>query len=165
MVLTLLNENSRKAVLCLGVASVPSLAAGLSSGLTAYSVNVPGVGSPATLWLRLGDGRTLRVGVDMHDLGAWEEIGTLTFELANAEGVPELISLPSSWLDVREVQKLVYTSDDYEAECGFSMRTGSGDQLTIVPGADVYTLAIEAPFLSLPFTPENDLSAYLRKAF
>lgn len=154
-----------KKVLCFGVASVPSLATGLCSGLSAYAVNVPRVGPPATLWLRLGDGRTLRVGVDMHDLGDWEEIGTLTFELANSEDVPELVSLPSSWLAVREVQKLVYNSDDCEAECGFALCTSSGDELTVVPGADVYTLAIEAPFLSLPFTPENDLTAYLRKAF
>lgn len=82
------------------MASVPSLAAGLCSGLTAYAVNDPRVGPPATLWLQLGDGRPLRVGVDMHDLGDWEEIGTLTFELANAEDVPELISFPSPWLDV-----------------------------------------------------------------
>lgn len=154
-----------KNVLCFGVASVPSVAAGLHSGLSAYAVNVPKVGPPATLWLRFGNGRTLRVGVDMHDLGDWEEIGTLTFELANAEDMPELVSLPSSWLDVREVQKLVYNSDDCEAECGFSLCTSGGDRLTVVPGADVYTLAIEAPFLSLPFTPENDLTAYLRKAF
>jgi hypothetical protein len=154
-----------KKVLCFGVASVSSLAAGLCSGLIAYAVNAPRVGPPATLWLRLGDGRTLRVGVDMHDLDDWEEIGTLTFELANAEDVPQSVSLPSSWLDVRDVQKLVYNLDNCEAECGFALCTSSGDQLTVVPGADVYTLAIAAPFLSLPFTPENDLAAYLRKAF
>ncbi len=154
-----------KNVLCFDMASAPSLVAGLCSGLSAYAMNEPKVGPPASLWLRLGDGRTVRVGVDMHDLGDWEEIGTLTFELVRAEDVPELVSLPASWSDVREVQKLAYISDDFEAECGFALCTSSGDQLTVVPGADVYTLAIKAPFHSLPFKPENDLTAYVRKAF
>lgn len=154
-----------KNVLCFDVAAAPALAAGLSSGLSAYATNAPKVGPPATLWLRLCDGRTLRVGVDMHDLSGWEEIGTLTFEVVSADDSPEMVSLPASWSEVREVQKLVYNSDECEAECGFTLCTSSGDQLTVVPGADVYTLAIQAPFHPQPFTPENELNAYHRKAF
>jgi hypothetical protein len=101
----------------------------------------------------------------MHDLRGWEEIGTLAFDVVSSNDVPEMVSLPTSWSEVREVQKLVYNSNECEAECGFALRTSSGDQLAVVPGADVYTLAIQAPFHSLPFTPENDLTAYLRKAF
>lgn len=154
-----------KNVLCFDVASAPALAAGLRSGLSAYATNVPKVGPPSTLWLRLCDGRTLRVGVDMHDLSGWEEIGTLTFEVVSSDDVPEMVSLPASWSEVREVQKLVYNSDECEAECGFALFTSSGDHLAVVPGADVYTLAIQAPFHALPFTPENDLTAYIRKDF
>jgi hypothetical protein len=43
-----------KKVLCFDVASAPALADGLCSGLSAYSTNVPKVGSPTTLWLRSG---------------------------------------------------------------------------------------------------------------
>ena len=154
-----------KSVLCFDVASAPALAAALSSGLRAYATNVPKVGPPATLWLRLCDGRTLRVGVDMHNLSGWEEIGTLTFEVVSAHDSPEMVSLPASWTEVREIQKLVYDSDECEAECGFILYTSGGDQLAVLPGADPYTLAIQAPFHLLPFTPENDLNAYHRKAF
>ncbi|MCY0913330.1 hypothetical protein [Massilia antarctica] len=154
-----------KNILCFDVALAPSLAAGLCSGLSAYATNVPKVGPPSTLWLQLCDGRTVRVDVEMHDLSGWEEIGTLTFNVVSADDVPEMASLPASWSDVREVQKLVYNSNECVAECGFVLCTSSGDQLAVVPGADVYTLAIKAPFHSFPFTPENDLTAYVRKAF
>ncbi len=152
-------------VWCFDVARAPALAAGLSSGLSAYATNVPKLGPPATLWLRLCDGRTLRVGVAMHDLGGWEEVGTLTFEVVSADDAPEMVSLPGSWSVVREIKKLVYNSDECVAECGFTLCTSGGDQLAVVPGADVYTLAIQAPFYPLPFTPESDLNAYLRKSF
>lgn len=101
----------------------------------------------------------------MHGIGGWEEIGTLTFEVVNADDAPEMVSLPLSWSEVRRIQKLVYLSDEYEAECGFMLCTGNGDDLIVVPGADVYTLAIKAPFYWLPFTPENDLAAYVCKDF
>jgi len=146
-------------------AYIPSLTKGLCSGLSAYATNVPKVGPPTTLWLHLCDGQTFRIGVKMHDLSGWEEIGTLTFEVVDSGDVPEMVSLPSSWSDVREVQKLIYSSDECEAECGFVLCTSSGDQLAVVPGADVYTLAIKAPFHPLPFRPENDFTAYVRKAF
>ena len=154
-----------KRILSFDVASAPALAVGLCSGLSAYATDVPNVGTPSTLWLRLCDGRTLRVSVDMHDLSGLEEIGTLSFEVVSADDVPEMVNLPGSWADVREVQKLVYSSDECEAECGFALCTSSGDQLTVVPGADVYALAIEAPFRQRPFAPENDLAAYSREAF
>jgi hypothetical protein len=154
-----------KNVLCFDVASAPALTAGLSSGLSAYATNVTKIGPPTTLWLRLCDGRTLRVNVDMHDLSGWEEIGTLTFEVVGADDPPEMVNLPTSWSEVREIQKLVYNSDECEAECGFTLCSRSGDQLAVVPGADIYTLAIQAPFYPSLFTPENDLTAYHRKAF
>lgn len=154
-----------KSILCFDSTSTPALFAGLASGLSAFATNVPRVGAPATLWLRLCDGRILRVGVDMHDLSGWEEIGTLTFEVVGADDSPEMVNLPSSWSEVLEIQKLIYISDEVEAECGFTLCTFKGDQLTVLPGADVYTLAIQASFSTLPFVPENDLTAYHRKAF
>jgi hypothetical protein len=145
------------------VASVPSLSTGLRSGLTAYATNVPKVGPPATLWLQLCDGRILRIGVEMHDLSGWEEVGTLTFEVVSSAEAPEMVNLPAHWSDVREVQKLVFISDECEAESGFSLCTTSGDLLTVLPGADVYTVAIEASFYQSSFKPENDLAVYVRK--
>lgn len=145
--------------------SAPSLVSALASGLCAYATNVPKVGPPATLWLRLCDGRTIRVGVEMHNLTGWEEIGTLTFEIVEEVDVPHMTPLSPSWSNVRAIQKLVYMSDECDAECGFVLCTKSGDQLVVLPGADVYTLAIQAPFYPQPFKPENDLTAYLRKEF
>jgi hypothetical protein len=154
-----------KTVLRFDVTLTPMLADGLLSGLSAYATTVHGVRPPATLWLQLCDGRILRVDVEMHDLRDWEEIGTFKFEIVSAENSPEMVRLPLSWSQVREVKKLVYTSDECEAECGFTLCTSSGDQLVIAAGADVYTLAIKAPFYSLPFTPENDFTVYIKKDF
>lgn len=112
--------------------------------------------------------RMLEVGSVQGVLSA-AQWNVMEFHTQNAVGKsyerPEMVSLPAPWSEVREVQKLVDNSDEYEAECGFALCTSSGDQLAVVPGADVYTLAIQAPFHPLPFTPENDLTAYLRKAF
>ncbi|MEO7496843.1 MAG: hypothetical protein ABIT83_07320, partial [Massilia sp.] len=113
----------------------------------------------------LCDGRTIRVGVEMHDLSGWEEIGTLTFEVVDEADTPKMVSLPATWSNVRSLHQLVYMSDECEAQCGFVVCTNSGDQLVVLPGADVYTLAIQAPFYPQPFAPENDLTAYLSKDF
>jgi hypothetical protein len=160
---TINSEYFMKNVFCFEGFSTAILATALSGGLTAYGVNTPKVGPPATLWLRLSDGRTLRVGVNMHDLADWEEIGTLTFEIVEPKDAPELIDLAASWLDVQDVHKLVYLSEECEAESGFSLSTTCGETLTVLPGADVYTLAIEAPFYLKPFNPENDVPVYARK--
>jgi hypothetical protein len=154
-----------KKTLFFDVTSAPSLSAGLHSGLSGYAVELPKVGPPRAMWLRLCDGRTLWVGVDMHDLSGWEEIGTLIFEVVSAEDAPKMVNLPATWSDVREVQTLVYKSHECQAECGFVLSTSSGEQLVVVPGADVYSLAIKAPFHQLPFRPENALTAYSREAF
>jgi hypothetical protein len=154
-----------KNVLHFDLATPPTLAAGLRSGLSAYATNVPKVGPPATLWLRLCDGQIIRVGIKMHDLSGWDEIGTLAFESVHAADAPDMVNLPASWKHVRDVQMLVHSSDACEAECGLVLNTSSGDQLVVLPGADVYTLAIKAPFHSQPFTPENDLAAYERRPF
>jgi hypothetical protein len=145
------------------VVGVPSIAEALRCGVTGYATNESVIGPPATLWLRLGNGQLLRVGVEMHDLLGWEEIGTLTFEIVGSQGVPEMVDVPVAWLDVQAVQKLVYVSEECEAESGLTLRTTNGETLTILPGAEVYTLAIEAPFYPKPFNPENDLSVYVRK--
>jgi hypothetical protein len=146
------------------IASAPSLESGLRGGLTGYATDSPHTG-PTKLWLSLCDGRTLRIGVHMHDIGNWDEIGTLYFAIVDVTDAPPLAQLPSSWAHVLAPQKLVYDSDECEAECGLLLTTESGDQLAVVPGAFVYTLAIKAPFAQLPFSPETDLSDYERRPF
>jgi hypothetical protein len=101
----------------------------------------------------------------MHDIGNWDEIGTLYFAFVDSTDAPPLVHLPSSWAHLLEPLKLVYDSDECEAECGLLLATESGDQLAVVPGAFVYTLAIKAPFAQLPFSPETDLSDYVRRPF
>lgn len=99
----------------------------------------------------------------MHDLADWEEVGTLTFEIVSPADAPEMVPLPEPWLHVQDVQKLVFVSEECDAESGFSLSTMGGETLTVLPAADVYTLAIQASFYSQPFNPENDLLVYLRK--
>ncbi len=147
------------------VESLHSIANALQSGLIAYAINTPKVGPPTTLWLHMRNGLVLKVTVAMHDLRDWEEIGTLRFDMVDIDDAPKMTALPLSWLKIRDVQKLIFDSDECEAECGFSLYTCDGNQLVVVPGADVYTLAIRAPFYLLIFNPENDLDEYISKSF
>lgn len=148
-------------------ASETSLSTILHNGFISYSVDVPKFGMPTTLELGLSDGRVLRVRAEMHDLSGWNEIGTLTFEVESIkdENEPKMITLPVAWSKVSKVEKLIYKSDECIAESGFTICTASGESFTVLPGANVYTLAIDAPFLSIPFEPENDFKFYLRERF
>ncbi|UUZ47091.1 hypothetical protein LP420_26695 [Massilia sp. B-10] len=100
------------------------------------------------------------MGVAMHDLANWEEIGTLIFEIAADGDLPQMEQLPEYWGDVLALQKLVHISNECEAESGFVLLTRNGDQLVVLPGADVCTLAIQAPFYPRKFEPERDLTEY-----
>jgi hypothetical protein len=147
--------------------SETSLSTVLHNGFISYSVDVPKFGMPTTLWLGLSDGRVLRVRAEMHDLSGWDEIGTLTFDVTSTKdkNEPKMIALAASWSKVSEVEKLIYKSDECVAESGFTMRTATGESLTVLPGANVYTLAIDSPFLPLLFEPENDFKVYHREKF
>ncbi|EJN03274.1 hypothetical protein [Herbaspirillum sp. YR522] len=158
-------ERTMKNVLSFDVDNASALSDALNNGLQAYATDCPRSGLPTTLWLQLCNGRTLRIRPEMHDLSGWNEIGTLTFEEVGLADAPEMTRLPVSWADVQSVQKLIYKSNECEAECGLAVNTTSGDTLIVVTGADVYTLAIEAPFHHQVFTPENDLITYFREEF
>lgn len=162
---TINSEVIVRKVLRFNWATAPSLAAGLRSGLIGYATNITKTELPATLWLRTCDGQTFRIGVEMHDQSDWEEIGTLKFQGGNLMDFPEMVNLPASWSKVNDVQKLVLKSDEYEAECGFLLFASDGEKLVVLPGADIYTLAIKAPFYSGLFKPESDLAAYICEAF
>jgi hypothetical protein len=154
-----------KKVICFETRSAPSLTIGLLSGLLAYTVDLPKFGSSTTLWLQLRDGRTVRVRPEMHNLKEWEEIGTLSFEVVGPADSPEMIALPAVWSEIRAIEKLVYHSVECSADCGLILYTMSGDSLIVLPGADVYTLAIQAPFFQLQFSPENNLTSYAHQNF
>ncbi|NHZ32465.1 hypothetical protein [Massilia rubra] len=159
------DSNSLNELLVFDVSSAPSLSTGLRSGLTAYAVNIPQVGPPSSLWLRLCDGRTLRVGVEMHDLMDWEEIGTLTFEIVKVADTPAMACLPAAWSNVLQIDKLVHVSDECQAESGFCLTATNGEPLMVLPAADICTLAIQAPLYYNSFNPENGLADYVRSDF
>ncbi|NHZ42967.1 hypothetical protein [Massilia aquatica] len=83
----------------------------------------------------------------MHDLSDWEEIGTLTFEVVSAADTPEMVALPVVWSDIRLIHKLMHVSDEYLAESGFALTAMNGELLTVLPAADICTLAIRRPFI------------------
>lgn len=99
----------------------------------------------------------------MHDLSGWNEVGTLVFEAVEATEAPQFVDLPSSWMQIISIDVLFFDSDECMAECGILLCNTLGETLTVLPGADVFTLAIQAPFCALPFFPENDISKYGRK--
>lgn len=142
------------------LSSLPTL---LGRGIRAYATDEKGARSVTTLWLLLNDGACLRIRSKMHDLSGWDEIGTLVFEVVEVTEAPQFVDLPTSWMQVISIEALIFDSDECTAECGIMLHNTLGEILTVLPGADVYTLAIQAPFCSLAFSPENDIPRYFRR--
>ena len=137
-----------------------SMLALCKSGVRAYATDGKESKSVTTLWLQLNDGARLRIRSNMHDVSGWDEIGTLAFQAVEANEIPQSEDLPSSWMQIILIEALVFDSDECMAECGIMVHNVLGETLTVLPGSDVHTLAIQAPFFAGTFSPENDVSRY-----
>jgi len=60
--------------------------------------------------------------------------------------------------------RLILDEEGTRAECGLALQANNGDQITIVPGAFPYSLAVLGVFESTPhiFEPEYELDRYTR---
>ena len=143
-----------------------SLAAELKRPVRKVSIDIvhPAWG-PRFLALWHRDGTGLKIFSQMHDIAERSEIGVLNFEKADAPADDETMVDVSSAFDCNvEAFKLILDEEGTRAECGLALQANNGDQITIVPGAFPYSLAILGVFASTPhiFEPEYQLDRYTR---
>lgn len=142
-----------------------SLRTMLTAGINAYATNAAFTGGMINvIWCFLCDGSVLRVQSKMNDLSGWEEVGTLVFRLTlEGEQIAEPIELPNSWRSIACVEMLVVDEPEFSAESGLVLQNCSGEEFTIVCGADICAVQMQAPFYSGDFLTEYDIATYVRR--
>jgi hypothetical protein len=116
-----------------------------------------------TLWHSEETG--LKIFSQMHDIAERLEIGVLNFEKVTSLADNETTADVSAAFDCSvEAFKLILDEEGTRAECGLALQANNGDQITIVPGAFPYSLAVLGVFESTPhiFEPEYELDRYTR---
>lgn len=132
----------------------------LKAGLMGYSTDYKQPGGTTTVHLFLTTGEIVKIYSEMHDIDSWNEIGSLVFEMVQDCPHSKIIPLEPGWKSLASVKKLVLDREEFIAESGIILRSDSDETFLIVTSANVYTLAVKAPFARDEFFPENDLSAY-----
>jgi hypothetical protein len=142
--------------------SVANLLIGLQGGISGYTtVSNDNTWPVPVIILRLCDGRILLIQIEMQEVDDWEEVGALIFKINNIDNIPSIIDLPNSWNNIIDIKKFIYEINGYAVECGFRLTTFNGDELIILPGDPIFTLAIKAPFIQEKFNPEYDIQKYI----
>ncbi len=146
-----------------GIASLANL---ILTGLKGYATDTAQLGGTTTFWCLLGNGDVLRIYSKMTDIRDWEEVGTLAFRITTKdENLPEMIALPASWDCITSVEKLELNETDFSASSGLAIQNSEGEELTVVCGANVYSIQIRAPFFAHEFKPEYEITKYKRCPF
>jgi hypothetical protein len=103
----------------------------------------------------------------MHDIKERLEVGVLDFSLVAAPGTDDLfIGLQSVPLVPTRVWKLVLSVEDLAVESGLAFESTAGCRITVVAGANPYTLAIDGvPTGEHGFEPEYALDRYAAHEF
>jgi hypothetical protein len=142
------------------LSGLDSLFSVLKVGLKGYSTDYKQIGGTTTVHLFLTTGEIVKISSEMHDIDSWNEIGSLVFEMVQDCPYSKMIPLDPAWKSLASVEKLVLEREEFVAESGIILRSESDETLLVVASANVYTLAVQAPFARDEFLPENDLSAY-----
>jgi hypothetical protein len=152
-----------KRILSFDVDGIESLMNLLRKGFIGYSTNAEQHGGLTTLWLFLCDQTVLKIYSSMTDVGGWDEVGTLVFRLATKEDTyPKMKPLGIAWSHIFSIKKLVLDETRFSAESGLVIKNNRDEELTVICGANVYTIQIEAPFFTGNFQPEYEIDAYKR---
>lgn len=137
-----------------------SLFRALKVGLVGYSTDFKPIGGTTIVHLFLTDGQVVKTYSEMHDLGNWNEIGSLVFEAVEGEPHSKMTPLGRGWENIASAEKLVFDREAFMAESGILLRSQVGEELLIVTSANVDTLTVRAPCSRDDFLPENALSSY-----
>ena len=140
--------------------AVDDLDSYLRAGLTGYAIKPRLNGRLDTLWLFLPND-TLQIRSEITTVDNWEEIGTLQFRcLPENETCPDKTLIPSSWLKIASISKLLVEEKEFKAECGVVIENTEGNNLFIVVGALPLTIELKANFYEGDFQPEYDINRY-----
>lgn len=152
-----------KKILNFDVDGIDHLGDLLRTGLKGYATDTAQLGGMATFWCFLCNEEVLKIYSIMTDISDWDEVGTLTFRSAAEDrNVPKMIPLPSSWNCITSVEKLVLNEIDFSAASGLVIHNYDGEKITLVCGANVYSIQVKAPFFIGKFSPEYEISKYER---
>ena len=132
----------------------------LKTGLIGYSTNIVLNHGVSMIYLYIISGEVIKIYSQMHDLGNWDKIGTLIFEIVEPVITENIIALPEEWKEICSIEKLIFEGGEFEAESGVVFKTNKNGILLIVAAANPYSLALQAPGFIGKFLPENDLSSY-----
>lgn len=143
------------------------LRSALGKGLKAYAIESAPGGAVTTVHLLVSDDSVVRVRSVQTTLnaGEWEEVDTLQFKhFRTSETGPPVSPLPSEWLEIVGMEKLIFECESFSAECGISLSNQIGGEFIISAGAFPGALALRAPFVSMEFEPQFDVAACRREA-
>jgi hypothetical protein len=133
----------------------------LEQGLKGYAVELAPGGAVVSVQLFVSDGSIVVVRSVQSTLvvGEWEEIDTLQFrQVRMSERSLAVLPLAEVWLRIARIEKIIFETEDFSAECGISLLNQVGDEFVISAGAFAGSLALRAPFVDKDFEPQYDLA-------
>lgn len=120
--------------------------------------------STITVWLTSGEG--FRLSSRLQNLADGIEVGILHLELVLHPTPDETsVDLPWSFRNGSSISKLIIEQRGIRAESGLLLRSGDGDEITIVPATSPYRLylgGVDTP--AKQAMPEYSLKRYLHEA-
>jgi len=135
------------------------------SGFKSYSINYTSQAMIASLYLKLRNNSILNIYSETYDIGPWDELGYLVFEIISVEKTDvNFVKLDKKWLNIDKIEKLIYEDEDISIESGLVIKTGD-EELIIVSSVMPYNLELKAKFLDLEFKPECYINRYERVNF
>jgi hypothetical protein len=81
-----------------------------------------------------------------------------------SETEPTVSPLPGEWLEIVNMEKIIFDCESFSAECGISLSNEIGGEFNISAGAFPGALALRAPFVNMEFEPQYDVAACRREA-
>lgn len=101
----------------------------------------------------------------------WQEVGSLNIRFSghsakniNSESF-ECITTTISSIQVAKLEKVLYSDPDLVVECGVIIHGDSGEEIIVSAGIPPGSVSISAPFGSLQFEPQFDMSDCTRTTF
>src|SRR5688572_7767340 len=117
---------------------IDPLRVALEKGLIAYAVESAPGGAIASVQLFVSDKSVVIVSAVQTtlNLGDWEEIDTLDFKhLRTPERTLEVLPLPEAWSEIVRMEKIIFETEEFSAECALSLSNRIGGEFIIAAGA------------------------------
>jgi hypothetical protein len=138
-----------------------SLSSLFESGIESYSVVKPTNGRPDCIYLRIKDGRTLRLSSYINELDNWDEIGSLKLDvLQTTVSQINFKKLTLKWCSMKRASRLVIHDETIKADCGLKFINELDHFLIILPSSFPNRVEIKSTFYDGDFDPECDLVQY-----